>query len=255
MFFLISKIFAFISNPLAWVIACLLAALLIRDQFKKSFFTWLTIGLFYFFGNIFFIKAARNSWDIPSTPIMQLKTYEMGIVLGGGSRIMLTDTNRVALNWAGDRLVQAVQLYKTGKIKKIVFTGGDASISGKKHPEADNVFKFFKLMDIPDSAIILENQSRNTHENAIFTAKILQERNMLQYPALLVTNGMHMRRSLGCFAKAGIKCDPFSVDDVREYETYSFIYYLIPDQEMFGNWSFMLHEWFGYVTYKIKGYI
>lgn len=256
MFFIISKIFAFVSNPFAWVLACFIVTMIVKQRKLKIFFTCLTIFLYLFFGNIFFIKTARKLWDIPSTPILQLKTYDIGIVLGGGSRIMIADPNRVALNCNGDRLLQAVQLYKLGKIKKIFFTGGDGSLSvSVKHPEADVVYKFFKLMGIPDSNIILENQSRNTRENAVFTAKIITEKAMMNSSSLLITNAMHMRRSLGCFDKVGINCVPFSVDDIREFETYSFLYYVIPDQEMFGNWSFILHEWFGYIAYWVKGYV
>jgi uncharacterized SAM-binding protein YcdF (DUF218 family) len=255
MFFIISKILAFISNPLAWVMMCLILSVFIKNGLYKRIFTILTVSLYFFFGNIYFVKKARKLWDVPTTPILELPTYDMGIVLGGGSRTMLADTNRVALNWAGDRLVQAVQLYKLGKIKKILFTGGDGRITDKKHPEANVVYKFFKIMGVPDSAVILENKSRNTQENAAFTAKIMAEKDLMNTNNLLITNGSHMRRSLGCFRKVGINCTAFSVDDCNEYETYSFLFYLIPDQEMFGSWSFILHEWIGYVVYKVKGYV
>ena len=255
MFFIFSKILAFVSNPLALIFVCLIASFFVSNAKLKKQLSWVTVILFFFFGNIFIIKKVRQIWDIPIVPITYLNTYQYGIVLGGGSRIILSDTNRISFNQSGDRLVQAAQLYRLGKIKKIIFTGGDGSMREVKHPEAHNVIKFFRVVGIPDSCIILEDQSRNTYENAIFTAEAAKQLGLNIQNSLLITNAVHMRRSIACFHKAGIACEPFSIDDVNEYDTYSFLYYFIPDHEMFANWNTLLHETLGYIAYKFKGYI
>ena len=41
--------------------------------------------------------------------------------------------------------------------------------------------------------ILLENQSRNTHENAIYSLKIIEEEN-IEGKVLLITSAFHMRR-------------------------------------------------------------
>ena len=55
---------------------------------------------------------------------------------------------------------------------------------------------------IAKADILIENDSRNTYENAVNSAKMLNT----SYPngrLLLVTSAFHMRRSLACFRKTG----------------------------------------------------
>ncbi|MEO5570284.1 MAG: ElyC/SanA/YdcF family protein, partial [Bacteroidia bacterium] len=72
---------------------------------------------------------------------------------------------------------------------------------------------------------------------------------------LLVTSGYHMRRSLACFKKAGIKADPFSVDEHSGKGQFTVDKILVPDAECLDGWDSLLHEWVGYLSYWIAGYI
>src|SRR3546814_17890120 len=47
---------------------------------------------------------------------------------------------------------------------------------------------------IPDSAMVLENRSFTTHENALYTTRKLKERHIDQL--LLVTSALHMPRAM-----------------------------------------------------------
>jgi uncharacterized SAM-binding protein YcdF (DUF218 family) len=53
------------------------------------------------------------------------------------------------------------------------------------------------LTGVPRSAITLECQSRNTKENAEFTARLLKARGVKR--AIIVTSWYHSRRALSCF--------------------------------------------------------
>src|SRR3546814_12078091 len=55
---------------------------------------------------------------------------------------------------------------------------------------------------IPDSAMVLENRSFTTHENALYTTRKLKERHIDQI--LLVTSALHMPRAMAVFKKQGI---------------------------------------------------
>jgi len=97
-------------------------------------------------------------------------------VLGGASRIELLDTNRVFLNDnAGDRIIHSIQLYKMGKVKKILFTSGSAALTGRKISEASQAKKLYYILGVPTEDLILETQSRNTYENALYTTEILNK--------------------------------------------------------------------------------
>jgi uncharacterized SAM-binding protein YcdF (DUF218 family) len=57
---------------------------------------------------------------------------------------------------------------------------------------------------------ILEDRSRNTVENAVFSKAIVQPKRGERW--LLVTSAYHMPRAIGVFRKAGFPIEPYPVD-------------------------------------------
>jgi uncharacterized SAM-binding protein YcdF (DUF218 family) len=135
-----------------------------------------------------------------------------------------------------------------------LITSGDGAVFRKvAEPEADLVKTFLLRMGIPEEDILIENKSKNTRENAIFTKKMLDE----TYPnakCLLITSASHLSRSMGCFAKAGLYCTPFATDHKAERITNEPRTWLTPDAEYMLFWQFMIKEWIGIVVYKMVGY-
>src|SRR6266480_1643798 len=58
--------------------------------------------------------------------------------------------------------------------------------------------------------ILLEDRSRNTVENAIFSKALVQPKPGERW--LLVTSGHHMPRAIGVFRKMGFPVEPYPVD-------------------------------------------
>ena len=111
-----------------------------------------------------------------------------------------------------------------------------------------------KSINIPDSAMIIENESKNTYENAVFTKKILDSLK-INGNFLLVTSGYHMRRSMAVFKKAGYKnLTPYVTNRVSGIRRFSFDHLLIPNQDALFTLQILIHEWLGYLVYKIRGY-
>ena len=54
-------------------------------------------------------------------------------------------------------------------------------------------------MGIPENDIIIENKSRNTHENAFYTGQLFEKNGFSKSNNLLITSSMHMRRAQACF--------------------------------------------------------
>jgi len=106
---------------------------------------------------------------------------------------------------------------------------------------------------VDTSDIILESESRNTYENAKFTAQILkQDQSITSY--LLITSAFHMRRSLLCFESQGMNPTPFSVD--AQYTSNIHWFYAIrPGTHALQMWDIILKEMLGIVAYRIVGYI
>ncbi|MEP7171264.1 MAG: YdcF family protein, partial [Bacteroidota bacterium] len=255
MFFILSKILYFIFSPLNWIITILLIGLFSKKPRRKKNFITTGIVLLILFTNPFILNISIHAWEIPSCRIGSIKeAYDVGVVLGGAMRYYNSEMDRVVYGSSVDRLIQSISLYREGKIKKILVSGGSGLLLLQQYKEAELLKKVLLEMNIPDQDILIENQSKNTRENAFFSAQILKN----NYPGgriLLITSGYHMRRSLGCFKKAGINPDPFSVDEHSGKVQYTPDKLIMPDAANLQSWDALLHEWGGYVSYWMVGYI
>jgi uncharacterized SAM-binding protein YcdF (DUF218 family) len=124
-------------------------------------------------------------------------------------------------------------------------------IIGKEVKEALVLEKLCIDLGIPKNDLIIETNSRNTRENAVFTKEILKNYNQ---KTLLITSAFHMRRAAGCFKKAGFNFDMFSADPL-ELPVLGPDDYFIPKAEPILKWTVIIKEWIGFVSYKIAGYI
>ena len=208
--------------------------------------------MLFFFGNSFIANQAMLLWEEDPVPIASLGTYNTAIVLTGIAD-QKRSSDRVYFSKGADRLLHTVQLYKAGKVRKILISGGSGELIGKKISEADKLKGVFIYCGVNKADIILESKSRNTHESSLFTKKIIDGLG-IKGNFLLVTSAFHMRRSLGCFTKAGIKTDIFPVDYYSsELESFNPMD-MIPTEGPITNWSLLIHEITGYVVYKVMGY-
>jgi len=252
MFFILSKVLLFLFSPLSWVICILLWALLTKRPKRRRNLLLTSFLLLYLFSNSFLFDEAMRAWETRPPKSSNVKVYDYAIVLGGILSYYDKDHDLVGFNRSVDRLMQAIKLYQSGKVKKIVFTGGDSSILSGDYREADIIKQYLSDIGIPDSALIFENESRNTHENATFVYKILKPATTDKL--LLITSGFHMKRSLGCFQKAGMNPDYYVADLYSGKRKYTPDHLLVPDTSTLDRWSMLFHEISGYLIYKIMGY-
>jgi uncharacterized SAM-binding protein YcdF (DUF218 family) len=253
MFFYLSKLLAFAISPLVWVFALLLWALLTRrEDRRKKLLIW-GLAVFYFFGNPFVVDECFRQWE-PVTPDVDLgsENYDAAIVLGGiGSVDMRLE--KINFGYSCDRLFQALPLYYKGRVKRIIFTGGSGSIEFPEKKEGVYVAKYLQSIHFPDSGFIIEPHSRNTFENAVFTKKITDSLGVKN--VLLITSAFHMRRSLAIFEKAGYKnITPYATNRVSGARRFTPDHLLLPNAEAFLSVQLLIHEWIGYLTYKLRGY-
>jgi uncharacterized SAM-binding protein YcdF (DUF218 family) len=157
---------------------------------------------------------------------------------------------------ASDRMLHAAELYHRGLVKHLVVTGGyPEPRGGVVGSEAADMYEVLRRCQVPDSAITLEPLAQNTRENAVNAARILQERFPGAGRPLLITSAFHMRRSLACFAKAGVEADPFSVDfyTIDADKTPLGVAFW-PTEAAFLNFYTWVHEAVGLAVYKLMGY-
>ena len=261
MFFIISKLLSFLLTPLTWVFGLLLWSLLTKDVRKRRKLLIVTFCVFYFFSNSFILDEFMRPYETPAIQESALPgKYDAGIVLGG----MIAYDNtliRPQFDRAVDRLMQAVSLYRDGKIRKILISGGSGSLTEKDALEAPILRDYLIKIGIPDSCILVEKYSKNTRENAIFSKHILDSVNKNtglsggQGRYILITSAFHMPRAMRCFQKAGINVTAFSADRYSGPRKFVFDHVFIPNVYAVEGWGILLHEWLGFVTYKMSGYI
>lgn len=116
------------------------------------------------------------------------------------------------------RTLHAAQLYREGLAPHIICSGGQAE--PRPRSEAAACAEILQRQGIPDSAIILEDRSRSTEENAIYTREIMDANGWRR--ALVVSDSFHMLRAQWIFSAYGIEFTPGPVlpDQIRSTRTY-----------------------------------
>lgn len=133
------------------------------------------------------------------------------VVLGGGRyhRWMRSDSIDPD-ELKGSRLAAGARAWLAGRAPLIILSGGNG---GGGPSEADVMAAAIAKAGIPASALILEDRSNSTSDNARLTAALLRERGMRK--VLLVTSSVHMPRANLLFRDAGLEVVPVPVPEGR----------------------------------------
>jgi uncharacterized SAM-binding protein YcdF (DUF218 family) len=91
----------------------------------------------------------------------------------------------------------------------------------------------------------IEDQSINTQENAVFSARILKQAGIKH--VLLVTDAMHMRRARIAFEQAGIQVTPAPTQFFSHSELHFFAF--LPSAEGMRRSQYAVYEWLGLAWY------
>jgi len=239
--------------PMIWIIGILIYSLFTRDVARKKVAVISATLLLLFFSNEYIVNKAFLSWEAAPVPVADLQTGYTAIVLTGVTEPNKTPRDRVYYNKGADRVLHTLQLYRVGKIKSIIISGGAAAVVGKQFPEAENLKKTFLTASIPSNRILLEAESRNTRENALLTKKIIDSLN-IRGPFLLVTSAFHMKRAKESFKQAGIEVTAYPADFYSTDGKFTPDYFVIPSERALSKWSLLIHEILGYWVYRMMGY-
>ncbi len=250
MFFILSKVLFFLLSPVTWMEILFLLILFSKNPKYRRKLTLSIIVIGILFSNPFLYRTAIMQWQTSSVDLNTQKNYEAGILLGGFSNY--DKYNRGYFNNSADRFIQATNLYHQGIIKKIIMTGGNGSIS--QEDPSETIFAADQLLKngVPKADIILEPNSRNTYENAIFTKHIIDSLK-LNGPFVLITSAEHMPRSEKTFQHAGIKIQPYPCNFIEFEERPNLENTIAPDFKILVNWKYFFKEIVGTFTYQLTG--
>ena len=256
MFFILSKLLGYFIKPFNLIILFLLISLFIKNKEWKKRIRWFSLALFLVFSNGIIFNECLLLWEKPAISISELDDdYDLAVVLGGITNVDREPKDRLFFHKGADRVTHALNLYHAGKVKKILFTGGNARLFEDPNRDNSPIFDFYVMCGVAPEDIIIESSSRNTRENAFFV-KDLVKKNTKNGKVILITSAFHMRRSEGCFKKAGIDVTGFSTDfyTVLPKDRFGFDRF-IPSSDILSNWNFLIKEWIGYAVYWTAGYI
>ena len=253
MFFYLSKILLFLLTPIVWIFLLLLWGILSKKPIRKKRLLWASIIVLYIFSNPFITDEFVRLYEERNQTYTELtETYDVAIVLGGFSDYD-SEQQLIQFHFSTDRLMAGIKLYKTGRAKKIMISSGSGKISNPDEKEALFIGDYLLKIGIPANDIIIESESKNTYENAVKSAKILNE-DYIDGNFLLVTSAIHMPRAKSCFKKAGLTVTPFSVDQQAGPRKYLLDHLFIPNVDALTRWHQLIKEWVGFISYKLVGY-
>lgn len=236
----------------------LLLSLLPRFAAKRRKMALMILAIFYLTGHSVLINELCLLWEpaplVVSDSTQLVPASKVCVILGGYSGFDHT-RNRVGFTEASERLFYPLQNILNHRIDTVILTGGSASIVMKKYYESNHIAKYLKGYGVNGNRIFIDAKSRNTYENAVETKKILDALKITE-PVLLVTSAFHMRRSMGCYDKAGVKYIAYPVhylgNATRDYNLEA---WLIPSTGAMSTFQTLLREVVGMISYKITGKI
>jgi uncharacterized SAM-binding protein YcdF (DUF218 family) len=135
-----------------------------------------------------------------------------GIILLGGSVEAADSMSRGSLvaNESAERVLDTIQLAHRYPNARILISGGGGTVFGDGAAEAPIVADYFKGIGINPARLLVEDRSRTTAENAVYSRELAKPREGERW--LLVTSAWHMPRAVGVFEKAGFPVVPYPVD-------------------------------------------
>ena len=182
--------------------------------------------------------------------VKESPTADAIVLLGG--ELQLPAPPRVESQLGGNRAVHTMRLYQAGKAPLIIVSGGNVFPQEGLQSESVYTVELLEEWGIPRNAILVEENSRSTRENAVETAKLLRERNLDR--VLLVTSAFHMPRALATFRTAGVSAIP-SPSSISANLTHPQILDWIPSLEGLGGLKNVIHEKLGILVYRSRGWI
>ena len=179
--------------------------------------------------------------QIAQPPLSRVPQTQAMVVLGGGVSPPSGKATDINLGAAADRVWYAARLFHAGKAPLLLLSGGS---DPQRHAfsEARAMAIFLQDLGVPEQALVLEEASRNTLENAAFSAKLLNERGIRH--VLLVTSALHMPRALALFAAQGLQVEPAPTDFEADNPPPGALAWL-PDTEALDGSGRAMKEWVG----------
>ena len=207
------KLLKYLLYPLSWIIVLMILALLLSLLPVSPWrIRWIRLLLASSVALIFLVAtpipgrtliAVLEGWYPPFQSTSRSK-HDAIVVLAGGvySKGSLRPENDLT-DYSRQRTTCGADLFLEGLAPRLLLVGGDSDIFLKGPIESHEMRRWALRLGVVGSAILTEERSRNTYENAVNAKHLLGKGSIL-----LVTSALHLPRSVALFEKQGFSVTP-----------------------------------------------
>ncbi len=113
-----------------------------------------------------------------------------------------------------ERINHAINLYRSGQVRKVIFTGGQGNPG---EPTESAAARDYALQSgIPASDILIEEKSHTTYENILYAKQLADTHGIKR--VLLVSDPLHMKRAMAMASDVGLAADSSPTPSTRYQE-------------------------------------
>lgn len=175
------------------------------------------------------------------------------VLLSGGSKTVRAAGGRlgVVTHPSALRVLETVRVYRLLGNPIVIVSGGVTDTAGQALAESEVIRKAVVDLGVPADRIVVESESRNTHDEAVAIHRMLGERGIGQF--VIVTSPVHMGRSLATFGAEGLHPVPSASPMQQDAGVEPFA--LTPNEVSLEVGSAVVYEWCARAYYWWRGWI
>ena len=134
-----------------------------------------------------------------------------------------------------ERINHGIDLYRTGKVRKLIFTGGQGN-SGE--PTESSAARDYALQSgVPAQDILIEEKSHTTYENIRYAKQVADAHGIKR--VLIVSDPLHMKRAVLMAQDVGLAAEPSPTPTTRY-------------QSLKSQFGLLAHETYYYIGYLLR---
>ena len=174
------------------------------------------------------------------------------VILGGGSVTHSVDDTEINTlsTPSALRILEGLRLYPALDDPLVIVSGGINERVGRMTPESYPLRDALLEAGIPEDRILMESTSRNTYEQAVNLAPLLEANGIERF--IMVTSETHMRRSMLVFEARGLNPVASTAPQRAEGQNLS-RWGFLPDEEALDASRDGMREVMALVFYALSG--